>query len=111
MITVLHRGEGGGLAKLLQASFLFDKNRIFWGYAHMITLLYRGDGSLWTLKSDYVICARPLGAEKSRIQTKTFSQSLERLDSKTSDTSLYGNVDQSFLKAAFLPSACTWTQI
>ena len=38
MITVLHRG----------------------GYAQMITILHRGEGSLGTPKSDYVICARPL---------------------------------------------------
>ena len=38
MITVLHR----------------------WGYAQMITILHRGEGSLGTPKSDYVICARPL---------------------------------------------------
>ena len=37
MITVLHRG----------------------GYAQMIAILH-GGGSLWTPKSDYVICARPL---------------------------------------------------
>ena len=37
MITVLHRG----------------------GYAQMITILHRGEGSLGTPKSDYVICARP----------------------------------------------------
>ena len=38
MITVLHRG----------------------GYAQMITILNRGEGSLGTPKSNYVICARPL---------------------------------------------------
>ena len=37
MITVLHRG----------------------GYAQMITILHRGEGSLGTPKSDYVICAQP----------------------------------------------------
>ena len=44
MITVLHR----------------------WGYAQMITILHRGEGSLETPKSDYVISARPLiGLEQS----------------------------------------------
>ena len=38
MITVLHRG----------------------GYAQMITILHRGERSLGTPKSDYVICAQPL---------------------------------------------------
>ena len=30
------------------------------GYAQMIKILHRGEGSLRTSKSDYVICARPL---------------------------------------------------
>ena len=38
MITLLHGGE----------------------YAQMITILHRGEGSLGTTKSDYIICARPL---------------------------------------------------
>ena len=44
MITVLHRG----------------------GYAQMITILHRGEGSLGTPKSDYVICARPLTCTLAR---------------------------------------------
>ena len=63
-----------------QASFLVGKNRLGgdvkmitllhrrgWGwyfvggYAQMIVILHWGGGSLGTLKSDYIICARPDG--------------------------------------------------
>ena len=40
MITLSHRGG--------------------WGYAQMITILHRREGSLGTPKSAYIICARPL---------------------------------------------------
>ena len=54
MITTLHRR---GTAKRLQYHM--------GGYAQMITILHRGEGSLKTPKSDYEICARPLMKQKT----------------------------------------------
>ena len=49
MITFLYRGKGKMITVLHGG-----------GYAQMIIILHRGEGSLGTPKSDYVICARPL---------------------------------------------------
>ena len=39
----------------------------------MITILHRGEGSLRTPKSDYVICARPLQAKQTLALTEYFN--------------------------------------
>ena len=64
MITVLHWGVTLQMMTVLHGGG---------GYAQIITILHRGEGSLRIPKSDCVICARPLKGKPSSTNIAVFN--------------------------------------